>query len=276
MRFGCCGSMISPRQDLIGLEIVEDLAALGFDYVELSIRDLAALPKPGFSKVLDRLRNAGIRCESCNNFFPGDIRLTGHDASLPAAVDFAARVLERAAELGASVIVFGSAGAKNVPPGFSHADARRQIIELLRRLGPIAGGANITIVIEPLNRRESNLICTVDEGFKLVREVNDPHVQLLVDYYHLRQENEGPDTVLEAGDAIRHLHFAEPAARGFPLETSPEYEAFFSNLRQIGYQGRCSIEAYTRSFLPDAKRALAVMRSIAAGSGAASQFSDAH
>ena len=263
MRFGCCGSMITPRQDLIGIEIIEDLAALGFDYIELSIRDLTALPEAAFSQILKRIEASGIRCESCNNFFPAHVRLTGPEASLPAAVAYASSILERAAQLEASAIVFGSSDAKNVPAGFSHETAWRQIVELLQALGPIAGKLGITIVIEPLNTRESNIVCTAKEGLKLAREVNHPNVQLLIDYYHLRQANEAPAIVLEAGSAIRHLHFAEPIQRGFPLEPSAEYETFFSKLRQIGYTGRCSIEAYTQNFIADAKNVLPVMKMLA-------------
>ena len=263
MRFGCCGSMITPRQDLIGIEIVEDLAAIGFDYIELSIRDLTALPEPAFMQILKRIEASGIRCESCNNFFPARVRLTGPEASLPAAVAYATTIFERAAQLGASAIVFGSADAKNVPAGYSHEDAWGQIVELLQALGPIAGNYGITIAIEPLNTRESNIVCTAKEGLKLAREVNHPNVQLLIDYYHLRQANEDPAIVLEAGSAIRHLHFAEPIERKFPLEPTVEYETFFSNLRQVGYTGRCSIEAYTQNFIADAKSALAMMRKLA-------------
>src|SRR5579862_740886 len=155
MRFGCCGSMISPRRDPIGIEIVEDLSALGFDYIELSIRDLAVLPRPDFTKVLRRLEASGIRCETCNNFFPSAVRLTGPDTSLQTATEYATRALERAAQLGASVVVFGSADAKNIPPGFAYLDAWRQIVDLLQALGPVAGNLGITIGIEPLNKRES-------------------------------------------------------------------------------------------------------------------------
>jgi len=263
MRFGCCGSMISPRRDLIGIEIIEDIAAIGYDYIELSIRDLAVLPQSEFTQILKRIQASGIRCESCNNFFPAHLRLTGPDASITAAIEFATTILERAAQLGASTIVFGSAGAKNVPPGFSHAVAWQQIVELLQKLGPIAGKFGITIAIEPLNTRESNLVCTAKEGLNLARDVDHPNVQLLIDYYHLRQANEDPAIVLEAGTTIRHLHFAEPVERKFPLRSRPEYEAFFSNLRNIGYDGRCSIEAYTQNFLGDAKNALAIMKSLA-------------
>ena len=266
MRIGCCGSMISPRQDPIGVEIVEDLAALGFDYIELSLRDMAALPAQEFAALRTRVQASGIHCETCNNFFPANIRLTGPDVHLPAAIEYATRSLERAAEIGASIIVFGSSDAKNVPPGFAHSEAWRQITDLLQQLGPVAEKLNITIVIEPLNRRESNIVCKAAEGFKLARAVAHPNIQLLIDYYHLKLENEDPAIVLEAADTIKHLHFAQPAGRAFPLHADDGYDAFFSNVRQIGYQGRCSIEAYTQDFIADARRALAVVKAAGQGS----------
>lgn len=265
MRFGCCGSMISPHRDPLGVEIVEELAASGFDYLELSLRDLAALAEPEVAHLQRRIEAAGIRCEACNNFFPAPVRLTGPDASLPCAIEYATRALERAAQVCVSVIVFGSSDAKNVPPGYSHSDAWRQIVELLQTLGPIAAKLGITIVIEPLNRRESNIVCTAAEGLKLAREVAHPNIQLLIDYYHLRLESEDPGIVLEAGEAVRHVHFGEPAGRVFPLEASPRYEAFFAYLQQISYNARCSIEAYTRDFSSDARRALAVLKAAAKG-----------
>ena len=48
MRFGCCGSMISPCTDPIGTEIVEALAELQYDYIELSLSHLTALREPVF------------------------------------------------------------------------------------------------------------------------------------------------------------------------------------------------------------------------------------
>src|SRR5688572_18926691 len=100
MRFGCCGSMISPASDPVGVEIVEVLAALGFDYIELSMRDLVALPEPDLADLIVRMRRVGLSCEACNNFFPPEIRLTGPAANLPLALQYAETALALAARLG--------------------------------------------------------------------------------------------------------------------------------------------------------------------------------
>ena len=265
MRLGCCGSMISPASDPIGVAIVEALAAMGFDYVELSLAGMMDLPETVFAEVARRVERSGIRCEACNNFFPVRVRLTGAEARLSAAIEYATAALDRAVRLGVRVIVFGSSGAKNVPAGFDPGAAWKQIVELLGSLGPLAEARGITIAIEPLNRRESNIVNLASEGLRLVRAVNHPQVQILVDYYHLMLEGENPAIVAEAGAALRHLHLARVEGRTFPITADDDCIRFFQFVRQIGYGGRCSIEAYTRDFAADAPQALRVLREVTQG-----------
>src|SRR4051794_31114713 len=161
LRIGCCGSMIAPAADPVGVEIVEDLAASGFDYIELSLRDLAVLPEPALAQLISRLERARLRCEVCNNFFPPEIRLTGPAADLSTALHYARAALATAARVGVSVVVFGSSGARNVPAGFPREAARGQLRELLHHLGPIAEDHRVTLAIEHLNRQESNILNSV-------------------------------------------------------------------------------------------------------------------
>jgi sugar phosphate isomerase/epimerase len=262
MRLGCCGSMVSPSTDPIGIETAEALAEIGFDYVELSLADLAALPEEEFLHLARRVEHSGIGCEVCNNFFPRAIRLTGADARLNVALDYAGLALDRAARLGVRIVVFGSSVAKNVPAGFSRNSAWSQIVELLMHLGPLAAQHDLTIAIEPINKLESNLVNLAAEGLRLMREVHHPKIQLLIDFYHLTMEQENPDIILEAGAAIRHLHFASIEGRRFPSEMTPACTRFFKLMRDVQYSGRCSIEAFTHDFAADARRALRLLRLI--------------
>ena len=256
--------MISPSADPVGGEIVEALAEIGYDYIELSLSDLAALPELEFARIVERVSRSGIRCEACNNFFPRRIPLTGNQARLDQALEYAIGAMDRAARIGAETIVFGSAGAKNVPAGFPFDAAWRQIVELLQHLGPIAAGRGLTIAIEPINRREANLVTLAAEGLRLAREVSHPRVQLLIDFYHLMMEKEDPGIIVEAGPALRHVHFAPVTGRGFPDRIEDDARQFFRGLQRIGYAQRCSIEAYTTDFATDAPRALALLKQLVA------------
>lgn len=260
MRLGCCASMISPETDPMGIESIESMAALGFDYAELSLAHLALSAEDVFESVRLRVSRSGLVCEACNNFFPPHVRLTGSEADLDAAMTYAGLAMGRAQRLGVEVIVLGSSGAKNVPPGFPLDRARRQLLELLFRLGPLADRHGITIVIEPISRPEANFVNRTEEGLALVREVQHPRIRLLVDFFHMAGESEDPGVVLEAGDSIRHVHFARPGDRVFPDAWESRFDPFFAALDEIGYSERMSIEAFTRDFEADAARTLEVLR----------------
>jgi D-psicose/D-tagatose/L-ribulose 3-epimerase len=265
IRFGCCGSMISPGNDPVGIEIVEDLASLGFDYIELSMRDLVALPETLLAALGDRLQHTGLACEACNNFFPPEIRLTGPTADLPSALRYTQAAFAIAGRLGVSAVIFGSAGSRNVPPGFSHERAWNQLRDFLTSLGPIAKQHNVTIGIEHLNRGESNILNTVAETSRMAQEVGHSHIRLLVDAYHLRQEHEEPAILAEIAPLLAHVHIAQGADRLFPTGGDATLANFFVRLRDTGYAQRCSIEAYTHDFRTDAAHALRVCRELASG-----------
>jgi sugar phosphate isomerase/epimerase len=256
--------MISPGRDPIGIQIVETLAALGYDYIELSLRDLVALPAPALDALAERLRRAGLTCEACNNFFPPEVRLTGPAADLSAALRYAGRAFATAARIGVRTIVFGSSGARNLPAGFPLEAGWAQLRTLLRALGPLADARDITLAIEPLNRGEANILHTVAEGARLAQEVAHPRVRLLADSFHVLQENEDPAILPAVGSALAHIHIAETAARGFPTGADAALRRFFAELLASGYTGRISIEAVTENFSSDAARALRVGRELAA------------
>jgi D-psicose/D-tagatose/L-ribulose 3-epimerase len=260
LRVGCCGSMIAPATDPVGIEIVEALAASGFDYIELSLRDLAALPEPALAQLSSRLERAKLGCEVCNNFFPPEIRLTGPAADLSAALHYARAALSTAARFGTSVVVFGSSGARNVPAGFPREAAWGQLRDLLRHLGPIAEDHGVTLAIEHLNRQESNILNSVAECWQMAQEVAHPRVRLLIDSYHLLIENESLAILSQVASAIAHIHIAQGTARDFPAGRDAPLAALFERLGAIGYAQRCSVEGYTRDFAAAAPAALAAIR----------------
>jgi sugar phosphate isomerase/epimerase len=126
----------------------------------------------------------------------------------------------------------------------------------------MAAQRGLTIAIEPINRQEANIVTLASEGLRLAREVNDPHIQLLVDFYHLMMEKEDFGILAEAGPALRHVHFAKVDGRKFPDREEEEYRKFFSCLQRIGYARRCSIEAYTTDFATDAWQALPLLKQL--------------
>ena len=146
----------------------------------------------------------------------------GNDVPTAALKDYMDACLARCRTLGASIVVWGSAGSRKVPEGFSRDRAREQIAVFLQMAGDVARRHEIVIAIEPLRRQESNILNTGAESLEMVRLVKHPNVRMIIDYYHLREENEDARIVETAQREIVHFHFANPQGRVWPHELSED------------------------------------------------------
>ena len=262
MEIGCCVNMLADQSDPTGRGFLPLLARLGYDYAELPLAQVMELSDGDFDKLLENLKVSGIPCRCCNNFFPASVRITGPEAH-PAEIEkYAKKAVSRAAQLGAKIIVFGSAGAKNVPDGFPMQKAFSQVADALCLIAPRCAEKGVTIAIEPLCRKESNIILNLRDGAALAEAVSHPSVRLLTDYYHFCEEEESIDTLNKILPLLVHAHFARPQRRRVPVRSEPEYEKFFTALKAGGYAGRMSVEAFSDEAENDLAAALSWMREI--------------
>jgi sugar phosphate isomerase/epimerase len=229
-----------------------DAVRYGFDYHEPSASEIAGMSDGEFLSFKRQVLASPIRCKRLNFFttppagFPNlpTMRVVGDNVDMEALTNYVDRTLERCRQLGAGVVVWGSAGSRNVPPGFSRDRAWEQIKSFLAMTDPIARSKGIVVAIEPITQRSCNILNTGAEALKLVEEIGRPNIRMMIDYYQMRSMNEDPDIVWTARQRIVHLHFANPKGvwPKSPSEDS-EYAHFFSLVKKIDYHGGISIEA---------------------------------
>jgi len=260
VKFGVCGYLKAQNANGQEFDLLGAVRRAGFDYIEFPLSTVAGLSEAEFGGIKEDLLASGLPCQACNIMFPRTVRLTGAEVDWVQVREYLELALGRAGELGAKVVVFGSAGARNVPEGFPSAQAWDQLIEMLRIADGIAEKNGITLTIEPLNRQESNIVNSVAEGYQLVLKVDRPRIQLLADFYHMSVEKEDPAIIEAAGAAIRHVHFADPNGRVYPVRVEENYRRFFAALKRADYQGRVSLEASFSDFERDASLALSILR----------------
>jgi sugar phosphate isomerase/epimerase len=264
MKFGICTNMCGKREDPAGLWIIEAAVTAGFDYVELPLAQITDLEQDEFARLLGKLSALGIPCLRNNNFFPVRMRLTGAQVEKAGVEDYVERALSRSRELGATKVVFGSGPARNIPPDFPLDEGREQLVELLRYISSAAEKFGISIVIEPLNRGESNIINSFEEGCALASAAARNNIKVLVDYYHLVKENEGLEHIGNGKSFLSHAHFAgDGNDRKYPAaEKKEEYARFMGALKSAGYDDTLSLEAYSDDPLSRMKPALEMMREL--------------
>jgi sugar phosphate isomerase/epimerase len=167
--------------------------------------------------------------------------------------------LARVHQIGGEVVVFGSGAARAIPDGFALREARRQTIRFLHRVADAAERHGVTVVIEPLNRKESNTILSVAEGVNLAAEVNRPSIKVLADFYHMDEEFEPLTHLTQYSDWLKHIHVAD-SGRGAPGSGQYPYTEFAERLHRAGYDGMVSIECRWRDFATEARPALEFLR----------------
>jgi D-psicose/D-tagatose/L-ribulose 3-epimerase len=242
-----------------------DAVRYGFDYYEPEASEIADMDETRFQEFKAQVLASPIRCKAFRSLIR-KLKVVGENVQGDAVRSYMDGTLGRCRQLGAEVVVWGSSSSRNVPAGFSRDRAWRQIQDFLRYTGDIARRHDIVIGIEHLRRQESNIINTVGDALRLVREVDHPNVKMIVDFYHLRKENEDPQVMWEARAEIVHLHFANPAGRVWPKRPSedPEYGRFFALVKKMNYHRGLSIEAPAGNFEDDAVDSLRFFRGMLA------------
>lgn len=251
MRFGCCA----------GPEMGDVLAQAGYDYIELSVsRHLQPeVTDEEWTPLRQAIEAQPLPIEAFNTFLPSDLKVTGPAVDEERIDRYLNVAFERAAELGGQVIVFGSGGARTIPEGFPRERAWQQLLDFVRRAGEEADRAGMTVCIEPLNRRESNVLNDLSEAVQLAQQADHPQVRALADLYHMVREEEPMERLAEAGDWISHVHVADTDRRP-PGTGSYPYPEFFAALRQMGYDARISIECRWEDLATECASALEFLR----------------
>jgi sugar phosphate isomerase/epimerase len=217
----------------------------GWDYVEENIQGMlqGTLPEAQWTGA-ERVKACPLPIIAGNSMVPATHKITGPAVDLDALKAYMVNTMLRAKQVGMKTLVFGSGGARNYPDGFDRNKAKDQILAFLQMAAQLAEQAGVTIVCEPLNKKESNIITSVAEGMEYVKALNHPNFQCLVDSYHFWVEKEPLKNLEAAMPWIKHVHLADEHGRTAPgLSGQADYKPFFKVLKSAGYAGGVSVEA---------------------------------
>jgi sugar phosphate isomerase/epimerase len=249
------------------------LAALSspftFDFIEGHVQNFIK-PEASdaeFSFHAAALRNCSRSMPAANCFLPADLKVTGPVIDYPRLDRYATTTFRRANQIGMGIVVFESAGARQIPKNFPSARAFEQFVDVLRHLAPIAAAQDVTLVIKPLNRGECNFINTLEEATEAVERTAHPHVKLLVDIFQMLRNDEPPEEIVRFGRQVHHVHVAENKNRAPTGVNGEDLRPFFRALKKIGYDGRFTLEAGWTKLEDEVKPAIAALRTQLASAG---------
>jgi len=242
MKLGLCAPITSIKQ-------VEEI---GYDYIEANVASLAAETEESFQELIKLVAASAIKPECFNCLLPGNILLVGEQVDHKLLEEYLDKAFYRVSAIGGKIVVWGSGFVRRCPEGFDKQRAYQQLVEAGGIIGQYAEKYGLTIVIEPLNPNETNMINKVTEGALLVKSINHKNILLLADLYHLINSGESINVVAQEQELIKHIHIADSivtdvTVREFPtMEDKYNTSAFIKLLKSIGYAERVSLECNGR------------------------------
>ncbi len=161
-------------------------------------------------------------------------------------------LIDCCAELGGGVLIFGSPQQRDIPPGRAAAEAWKTTTEIMRRCGERAQRQGLLFCIEPLSRNETNFIVNVDEAADLVRQVDHPGLQMMVDVKAMSNDPRPiPQQIRAVHPLFHHVHLNDPNLRG-PGMGELDFRPILQTLADLDYTRWLSVEVF--DFTPGAER----------------------
>ncbi len=208
-----------------GFEAVEYLFPYPFPKQELA----AALTANGLKQVLHNLPagdwDAGERGIACHPDRVGEFR------------EGVARAIEYAGALGCPQV---NCLVGKLPAGVSAQEAHETVLSNLRYAAEQLRGANIRLLIEPINTFDipGFFLTRTDQALALIDEVDSSNLFVQYDIYHAqRMEGELGNTIAKNLARIGHIQLADNPGRGEPGSGEINYAWLFKHIDALGYTG---------------------------------------
>lgn len=227
------------------ISLLENIAALGFQVVELPIEDPALIDAAALRPVL---KDLGLKVHVCGAFGPGR-DLTNSDSAVRAGGRaYISECLKLAEQLDAGFFagpMYSEVGkARQLPE-----DERRREWDLavseLRQVAGEAGERGLSLAIEPINRFETDLVNTTADSLRLIRDIDHPAAKVMIDTFHMTiEESDIGAAIRAAGKDLIHVQVSENH-RGVTGTGLTPWTSFRDALRDINYNGSIVIESFT-------------------------------
>jgi len=276
IQLGCClpgGPFVLPGMTEAPASEAENLAAkcrfvldCGFDFTECALPMLMNLSEDELLWLEEENKVRHLKLRAVNCIYVNGEKLSNPGESWEDLQSYIIRMIDTLARLQIPYAVFGSGGSRRIPDELTREEGLENLRRMMRFFADYGEKKGVTLVIEPLRNRESNVFNTLAESDAEIRLLNRPGVRLLADSFHMAEAGEEAENVLKCAENLKHCHIAEAPERTYPgciLTGDKNYNVRFAeSLLAAGYTGGVSAECSFTDFKEDLPKACAYMRTL--------------
>ena len=221
------------------LDLLKLMTDLGYDGVELGIRNPEAVDTQSLSRVMEQSGLRLIAIGTGQAFVDEGLAMTHAESAFR---EMALQRLKRQVDLAQIFDAYVILGLIRGNLGNQRSRRFEYFTTALLRLCDYAQTKGVTLLVEPLNRYESDFLNKGAEVLELINTLSCENLKLLLDSFHMNIEEKDPaQTIVSAGSLLGHVHLAD-SNRQYPGQGHIDFLALISTLRQIGYSSYLSGE----------------------------------
>lgn len=221
-------------------QVLSLIKSLGYDGVEYSIPNPFEVNVHELKRITEDIGLEVSALSTGLSYLHYGFSLSSLNTNLrKKSLEFFHKYIDISVDLNANKVVIGLARGE-----CGKADCKKVkqvLMDSLKILDSYAYERGVTLVFEPLNKYETDLINRVCEAIDLIKDLKS--TKLLLDTFHATLEEKSVyDAVEEAGPYIGHVHVADSNRRA-PGMGMLDWERIIYKLIKVGYRGYLSVEA---------------------------------
>jgi len=210
----------------------------------------------GRGEMVVAMDKAGIGCAGLHWLLvppPKGLHITTPEAAVrKKTIEYLDALIDFCGDLGGQYMVFGSPKQRNAV-GISVEEAKKYFADGLAQAAGHAQRRGVKILLEHLDKKQTDVVNTLAEGLEIVKKVNNPAVELMFDFHNTADETEPFDVLLRKFyEHIFCVHVQEMDGRHLGTGTAVnDYVKAFQTLKDLNYDKWISLEVF--DFKPGGK-----------------------
>ncbi|HET9278723.1 MAG TPA: sugar phosphate isomerase/epimerase family protein [Flavitalea sp.] len=235
----------SPFTTASAYNLFPKISEMGFDVVEIAVEDPSLI---NIKEVKQLLKQHNLKADICGAFGPTRDFTHADESVHENCFSYIESCLDLCTEV--DTRFFGGPMYSAVGKARMVSPEQRKVewdlaVKNLRKVCSMAETRGLQIALEPLNRFESDLINTVDDLLRLIKDINHPAAAIMLDGFHMNiEEPDVEEAIIKAGDLLVHMQVSENY-RGTPGTGQTRWDAYRLGLEKINYRGTVTIESFT-------------------------------
>ena len=245
-------------------DLLPKVKGMGFDIFEVAVEDTSGIDVALLKKELVKW---GLVPVICGAFGP-ERNICSNDPSIrEKAKTYIKWLIDAAHALDSNMVIgpmYSAVGKAHLEDAKARQAEWNLSVQGIREMAEYADPKGIRLGLECINRFETDMLNTVEQGLKYVNDVGKENIGLHLDTFHMNLEEASSADAIRAAAKANKLFYVHASEnyRGTPGTGQVHWKEIARALKEVKYEGPLVIESFTPQ-VKEIARAVSMWRALA-------------